>query len=122
MTFTLCSEQEIINKAGAFASTTVTLSGNWMQQIYDETVGELCSKTRRDWVTNYASVDSQKQQVLKAAVVSRAAFKILTYSTAGFSTNVQAETILDVLDNDWNDAVKILNDKDIASPLREYDE
>jgi len=122
MTFTLCTQDEMKKRAGAYASTTVTLSDIWMQQIYDEVVGEVVANTNRDWATNYASVNAYKKEVLRMAVTARGAFRILSYDLKGFPTNSQGETILDVLDNDYNAALKILNDAKIIQALRDLNQ
>ena len=118
MAFTLCTEQQIINKAGAKASSTVTASGTWMQQIYDETVGELVRKTHRDFDGDYASVNAYTKEVIRQAVTARSAFKIISYDPTLFPTNAQWETMLDILDNDWNEAITQLNKKEISEALR----
>lgn len=109
MTETLCSAQDVLDKAGAGASTAVTLSGLRMTRIITETEGELVVATQRDWVTSYASVTAITKEIIRAAVSSKSAIKVAQYDRKGYTSKAEWITLLNVLNKTWDDNLKILN-------------
>ena len=56
MTATLCSEQNVIDKAGIGASTDVTASSALLDRFIVESEGVIVAETRRAWVDEYAGL------------------------------------------------------------------
>lgn len=113
MSFTLTSSGAIIQKAGANASSTATSSGGLLKEYCDQAEGDICSKTRYDWVTNYASIGANFKKILDSAVSAKASVGIINYDMAGFTSRQEATTMMNVLWTEYTDALKILQETEI---------
>lgn len=102
MALTLTTTQEIIRLAGDGASTTITASGALVTTIGEDAEGEFCADTRRDWITDFASVSTSIRKKVSKAVAAKAAAQIVLYDGANYFSRLEQETILDVL-TDWYD-------------------
>src|SRR3990167_7643895 len=108
MALTLTTSAEIIRRAGEGAPTDITGSGALVTSICEDAEGEFIADTRRDWITDYASVNTYIKKKIASAVSSKAAFNIVQNDRSGYFSKSEQETILDVLDNNYNSAVKLL--------------
>lgn len=115
MALTLTTEAEIIRKAGAGASTTITGTSATVVAIGETAEGELIEATRRDWITGYASVNTYVKKMISNAVAARAAFHIARYDRTGFYSNSEWLTLINSLYDEWNNAVKLLSELDANS-------
>jgi hypothetical protein len=109
---TLCTEQNVKDKAGVGASSTVIASSAMLTRFIEESEGVIVSETRRNWVTEYASVNAAVKEILRECCSSHAAKKVLNYDTTGFFSRQAAEITLDVLHDEFTRTLKTLKDLD----------
>lgn len=110
MPWTLCTSGSAVAKAGANASTTVTLSGSILVNWSNEAESYACALCRYDVVTNFSELTTEGKEVLQQLVTARIAQKIITYDMTNYNSRYEAETMLDILENEFNDAKALLND------------
>ena len=112
MALTLTTTTEIIRRAGIGANAVVVASSALLTTIGEEAEGELIADTRRDWVTGYANVNTFVKLKLSNATAAKAAFKIASYDRTGYFSNSEYLTLLNVLFDEYNSAVKVLSTLD----------
>mgnify|MGYP001581342688 CR=1 FL=1 len=115
MALSLITTQDILDAAGDGASVDITASGGWLTRIGEEAEGIVCSETRRNWVSGVATIDANVKREVAVAVASKAAIKVVKYDRTGYFSRDDQQTILDVLDNDYNKAIKFLSELDANS-------
>lgn len=108
MTITLCTEQNVLDKAGVGINADLAASGAWIDRLINEAEGVVISETRRDWITDYASVPNGVKEILREAVSAKAAKQAVNYDTSGFFSRQAAEVTLDVLDDEFRRALATL--------------
>lgn len=119
MSWTLCTSGSAISFAGSGANSTIILSGSTLQDWADKSEGYIVAVTRRDWVDSYSSVDPGVKGILGNVCAAMVAKKIVTYDMSGYSGKREAETILDVLDDEIQRGLTDLKDfksNEIKSP------
>ncbi len=94
MSWGLCISGQAIRKAGLNANSAITLSGAAMDKWSDESEGFINSETRRDWITNPASANFSG--ALADIASSHIANKIINYDMSGYTSRIEAQTMLDV--------------------------
>lgn len=110
MSWTLCTSGAAIRKAGANANSTIVASGSAIQDWTDQAEGYIISFTRRDWVDSYSSVDAGVKHALADCCSDLVAKKIINYDMSGYTSRLEAQTMLDVLDDNANRILKELKD------------
>lgn len=108
MSFTLTSSAAILMKAGENADSTATASGALLQEFCDQAEADLCSRTRYDWVANYASLGANFKKILDAAVSSKAAIFVINWNMSSFFSRAEALSMQNVLWTEWNEIVNLL--------------
>jgi hypothetical protein len=108
---TLCSVQDVVDKAGTGAATTAA-SEALVTRFIEESEGVIVSETRRAWVDEYASVSDPNKHLLRECCSSHAAKKVVHYDTSGFFSRQAAEIALDVLHDEFTRTLKTLKDLD----------
>ena len=109
MSWTLCASGAAIAKAGANCNADIKASGAILSDWCDKAESEVCMKTRKDWITGYADVQTNLKPVLADAVSDMIAIKMINYDMAGYLKG-EAQTMLDVLDNNFNTIIKDLRE------------
>lgn len=115
MALTLTTEAEIIRRAGIGASSAITASSALLIAIGETAEGELITDTRRDWITDFASINISVKKKVSNAVAVKAALKILGYDRSGYYSNSEYLTLLNVLYDEYDNAVKTLSATDANS-------
>lgn len=112
MTFTLCSSLAIIRKAGSNASSAAIASTALLLDYCTQSEGKFCALTRFDWVANYSTVATEIKEAVADAVSSDAAIKVLGYDPSGYSKLLEAQTIMDMNKDIFDNIVtKLREDK-----------
>jgi hypothetical protein len=111
MSFTLCTSAAIIQKAGYNVSSTTATSGTLLASFCDQAEATLSMKTRYDWVTNYASVNANLKPMLADATSDLAAMKVISYDLGRYTGLGYANTMLNVLKNNFDQIVVDLREK-----------
>ena len=111
MSWILSSSLAIQIEAGANASTAYSASSAILVNLSDRAEGVICMKTRKDWVTDYANVGTQIRNVLSEAVALWAGMKIIKSDMSGFSSRAEAQTMCDIMLDDFNTIIKDLREE-----------
>lgn len=108
MSFTLCTSGAAVYKAGANADPNATSSGAILAEWSDEVEGTICTITRRDWVTDWTSLEANYKPILSDLASDLIAMKIINYNMEGYTGLNEASTMLDVLRDNANRNLDIL--------------
>jgi hypothetical protein len=93
---TLCGQADIVKYAGAKASSTYTAEA--YTNVYIKMAeGVVCLETRYDWVTNYSSVSTIGKEILREAVASYAAIKVIEADMSNFMSRQEALIMINIL-------------------------
>lgn len=93
MSWTLTTSGACIAKAGLNAN----VSGALLQRWSDEAEGSLSTIGRYDWVANYGTIGANFKPILDDAASDMVAMKIINYDMSGFTSRLEAQTMLDVI-------------------------
>ena len=108
--FNFCTSEAIVYKAGANVSSSAAASAALLQSYYDWAEGLVVAETRRDWVKNKSSVASGALLALGHAISDLAAMKLINYDMSGYTSRLEAQTMLDVLKDNSNRVIGVLKD------------
>ena len=114
MSWTLCLSGAAVAKAGAYVNDwfVTTISGQAVADAYsDEVESTICLKTRKDWITDYASVKTNFKPVLADVCSDLIAIKMVNYDQSGYLKG-EAQTMLDVLKDNADNIIKDLREKE----------
>lgn len=114
MSFTLCSSAAIYYKAGINANANAMASGAIMAQFSDEAEAAVCSATKHDWITNWATENAQFKTSASDAAACLAGIMLISYDMSGYTGRGEAEDMINVLYDRANYQIGIL--KNIKSP------
>lgn len=106
---TLCGQTDVAKKAGANASAT-SVAEAYTNVYIKEAEGLLSAVSRYDWVTNYASVSTIGKEILRDAVASYAAVKVLNYDMSGFTSRQEALIMVNILWACWTETFKLMKE------------
>ena len=110
MSWTLCTSGAAIAKAGAYANSTIVASSATLAEWSDEAEGTFSMKTRKDWVTNWATEQDLIKKSISDAIASDIANKIINYSLADYSQISEAQTMLNVNKDTYDTILKDLRE------------
>ena len=110
MSWTLTSSHAAIVKAGKNANTTLIADGASMAILSDQAEGLINTATRKDWVTDYAAVTTNFKPILDDVASDLIAMKIINYDMSGYSSRLEAGTMLDFLSDNSGRSLKILGE------------
>ena len=110
MSWTLTTSGAAIRKAGAGMNTIfnqasgATILQNWS----DQAESSISASTRRDWVGLSASTLTNFKAVLDDCASDIIALKIINYDMVGYTSRVEAQTMLDVIRDNYVRNLEIL--------------
>lgn len=108
MTTTLCTSGAALHKAGL----NVNISGAaFADEFVNQAEGVIMVNTRYDWVTNYNSLTSGAKLLLQQTASDLAAIYLINYSMSGYTSRMEASTMLDVLSDRAQISMGYLKDK-----------
>tara|TARA_Y100000310_G_C20587970_1_gene766448 strand:+ start:314 stop:664 length:351 start_codon:yes stop_codon:yes gene_type:complete len=110
MSWTLCSSGAAIAKAGIGANAAIVMSGHGLIRYSDEAESEFCIRTRKDWLANppLAHVSG----AITKAVAAMIATDIISYDMGGYTSRLEAQTMLDKLDDEKETIIRQLAEKE----------
>jgi len=109
MSFGLCSSWAIIRKAGANASSTATASSALLAEFYDEALASINSFTRKDWTDG--TIGTAFSDILTDTISDLAGMKVITYDMSGYTSRLEAQTMLDVMRDNVIRNLDVLKDE-----------
>ena len=100
---TLSTSGAVKLKAGANAPT---LTGAQYEILLEKAEAFVAMQSKYDWVTNEAAIPANTREILQEATAKLAAIDTINYDMSGFTSRLEAQTMLDVL---WSKVVEIIN-------------
>ena len=104
------TEADILHKAGENAPLSFATSGAAIIGYALQAESLISSTTRKDWSGAYASLSPSVKYILNMAASSKAAMMLINYDMSGFTSRAEAQTMLDVLRDEYNLAITELKD------------
>ena len=108
---------EVQYKAGANAST-VSNTEAYINNFMTQAESMINIETEFNWSDNYAALNVDVKGILKMAASAKAAMMVINYDLTGFSAR-ERETMLDILKDEYNMAIKLLRDQDVKTFMAE---
>ncbi|MCK5614910.1 hypothetical protein KAR91_74295 [Candidatus Pacearchaeota archaeon] len=100
---------EILRKAGANASA-VSVTEAYTNDFIAQAESEINALTRVNWSDEYAGLNADVKAVLKEAASNLAAMYIISYDMSGFTSRLEATTMLDLLRDSYLRALGVLRE------------
>jgi hypothetical protein len=118
-----CNQADMLRKAGANVNsnlnaandTTFTYSNDFISQA--ESI--INARTRKNWSDIYSTLNNDIKKILKQVASDIAATYCINYDMSGYTSRVEAETMLDVLNNSINRGLQLLKDKKVETFMEE---
>lgn len=108
---------EVIRKCGANASA-VSATEAYINDFMTQAESMINTETQFNWSDNYSALDVDVKGLLKMAASAKAAMLVINYDMTGFSAR-ERETMLDILKDEYNMAIKLLRDRDVKTFMAE---
>lgn len=105
-----CTTAEVQRKTGANASTTSNVEA-YINDFVTQAESFINTKTRVNWSDLYSSLNVDVKGILKMAASCLAAMMVINYDMSGYTTRVEAETMLDLLRSMFTMAMDALEDE-----------
>ena len=102
---------EVQRKVGEFANATPNAEA-YINDYMTQVESHINVRTRRNWSDDYTSLNVDVKGLLKEAASNLAAVYVIIYNMDGWTSQAKVETVIDVLIDRANAAIKILEDKD----------
>lgn len=100
MSFNLTTSGACLIKAGANANNLFAISGAFIAKLgtfCDQAEADLCLLTRRDWVALSGATTTNFRGILDDVVSDMVAMKVISYDMSGYTSLLEAATMLDVM-------------------------
>lgn len=110
MPFTFCTSFAIVNKAGANAGRAAS-SAAMIAEISDQVEQYINMVTRKDYISAYSSLSTNKRAALSQAEACLGGMHIIADDMSGYTSLGEAQTMLDLLNSTADNALKLLKDK-----------
>lgn len=106
---TFATTAEIQRKVGANASSTANVEA-YTNHFIKEAEAFINTYCNFDFRTAYSGLSAGKKEVLKKCASAMAAMSVINYDMTGFSRLLEAQTRLNVLQNEVDMCLKLLKD------------
>lgn len=103
------STAEVSRKAGANAST-VSNTELYINDFITQAESEINALTRVNWSDLYSALDVDVKAILKEAASNLAAMYVIIYDMSGFTSRLEATTMLDMLRDSYLRALGVLRE------------
>ena len=100
---------EVSRKAGANASATSNVEA-YINDFMTQAESKINDLSQFNWSDVYDDLNADVKGILKEAASNLAAMYVIQYDMSGFSSRFEAETMLDVLKDGFNQALSLLKD------------
>jgi|TARA_Y100000296_G_scaffold85616_1_gene122068 hypothetical protein len=109
---------EVQRKAGANASSTSNVEA-YINDFMTQAESLINAQTRTNWSDLYSGLNVDVKGILKMAASAWAAMKVINYDMSGFTSRVEAETMLDVLRDEFVNCMKTLEDMKVRQFIKD---
>jgi hypothetical protein len=111
---TLCCNADVLKSAGVYANATAVAEA--ATNVYIKMAeGFVCTQSRYNWVTNYASVSTIGKEFLRDVTSAYAGIKAMEYDMSGYTSRTEAQTMLDILWSSVVECINLLRDEDFKA-------
>jgi len=117
MSWTLTTSGAAIAKAGKNANSTIVASTATLAKWSDDAEAQLAVLTRKNWVTDYDTITANFKPALSEAVSDLIAMKIINYDMSGYIGKREAETMLDVLRDNFSRILGVLEKDNVREVM-----
>lgn len=117
MSWTLSVSGAAIYKAGKGCDANLRISGAILDKWSDEAEGQICTTTRKDWVSAYGSLNTTLRYILSDAVSDLVAMRMICYSMSGYTSRYEAQTMLDVLRDNYTRCIEQLKLEEVKEKM-----
>jgi len=105
---------EVQNKAGANASATANVE-SYINDFIAQAESQINADVTYNFSDVYATLNADIRDILKLAASNLAAMYVINFDMSGFTSRLEAQTMLDVLWNGYQNAIKVLKEKNKQS-------
>lgn len=113
--FNFTTEAKAIAKAGANANSTIVATAATLAAWSDDVEATINSRTRRDWIANPPTANFAN--FLSEVASSMIAMLIINYDMSGYTSRVEAQTMLDVLDDNVEKMIRELRKQEVQEKM-----
>lgn len=111
MSWTFTTSGAAIAKAGYGANAVVILNSTILNKWCEQAEGALATNTRYDWVANSGAIGTNFKPILDDTISDMIAMKIINYDMGGYTSRSEAQTMLDVLNDNKNKNIAVLKEE-----------
>lgn len=101
---------EVQRKVGAGASSTSNAEA-YINDFMTQAESLINCETRHNWSDDYSSLDVDVKGILKLAASAKAAMMVIQYDMSGYRSLSEAQTMLNVLEDEYQKAITLLRDQ-----------
>lgn len=102
---------EVGRKVGANASATSNAEA-YINDFMTQVESRINVESEYNWSDAYSGLNVDVKGILKEAASNLAAMYVIQYDMSGFTSLAEAQTMLSVLDSNYQDCIKLLREKD----------
>lgn len=102
---TLCTNADVVKKAGLNANSTASAEA-YTNVFILQAEAFFSVNAKYDFVANYASLPTNMKEFLRDGVSSYAAIMVINYDMSGYTSRVEAQVMLDL---NWSIVVEVIN-------------
>lgn len=100
---------EVQRKAGANASAVSNVEA-YINDYMTQAESLINVMSQFNWTDAYTGLNVDVKGILKSAASAKAAMFVINYDMSGFTSRAEAQTMLDVLKDEFLEAVSVLRD------------
>jgi hypothetical protein len=104
----------IVYKAGDNVASSEAIM---LAEFCNEAESQVCAITRKDWITDYASVKANFKPILADATSDLAAMKLISRDMSGYTSRAEAQTMLDVMRDNFVRCIENLKEEAIKEKM-----
>ena len=110
--------EEVKRMAGVNAST-VSATELFINDYMTQAESLINAQTRTNWSDLYSGLNTDVKGILKMAAACWSAMAVIQYDMSGFTSRVEAETMLDVLRDRFVQCMKTMEDMKVRQFMKD---
>jgi len=111
MTYIFATSGAIVQKAGAGMDPNVASSALILSQVSEEAESFINVSTRINYSDTYSGLNADVKMILQECASDIGAMYLINYNMAGYTSRVEAQTMLDFLRDRIEKDIVLLTDK-----------
>lgn len=117
MSFELCSSLAIVYKAGAGANSSAASSNAILSSFYNFAAAKVNTLTRKDWLAVSMAILTNFKEIIGDTISDYAAMKVINYDMNGYTSRLEAQTMLDVLRDNASSNIDALKEIEVQEVM-----